>query len=222
MTNKLKSRRRCLLRFLLVMVLLLIPTMLLAQHGKVSLNLQNEEVSQFIRQVEKQTNYTFVYRNNVLQPKTKVTCVCKDWPLEKALFQVFSSLGIQYSFNNNTIVLVKGKNENSERKGAKSSMGNTSSPTDKNKLSGVVRDVKGEPIIGASVFVKGTKIGTITNVDGEFSLDVPANSTLMVSYIGFATREISVKNHSNLKITLDEDAAHDLNEVVVVGYGTQK
>ena len=222
MTNKLKSRRRCLLRFLLVMVLLLIPTMLLAQHGKVSLNLQNEEVSQFIRQVEKQTNYTFVYRNNVLQPKTKVTCVCKDWPLEKALSQVFSSLGIQYSFNNNTIVLVKGKNENSDRKGAKSSMGNTSSSSDKNKLSGVVRDVKGEPIIGASVFVKGTKIGTITNVDGEFSLDVLANSTLMISYIGFATREIPVKHHSNLKITLDEDAAHDLNEVVVVGYGTQK
>ncbi|GJG30954.1 SusC/RagA family TonB-linked outer membrane protein [Hallella multisaccharivorax DSM 17128] len=196
--------------------------MLLAQHGKVSLNLQNEEVSQFIRQVEKQTNYTFVYRNSVLQPKTKVTCVCKDWPLEKALFQVFSSLGIQYSFNNNTIVLVKGKNENSERKGAKPSMGNTPSPSDKNKLSGIVRDVTGEPIIGASVFVKGTKIGTITNVDGEFSLDVPANSTLMVSYIGFATREIPVKNHSNLKITLDEDAAHNLNEVVVVGYGTQK
>lgn len=222
MTNKLKSRGRSLLRFLLVMVLLLIPTMLLAQHGKVSLNLQNEEVSQFIRQVEKQTNYTFVYRNSVLQPKTKVTCVCKDWPLEKALFQVFSSLGIQYSFNNNTIVLVKGKNENSERKGAKPSMGNTPSPSDKNKLSGIVRDVTGEPIIGASVFVKGTKIGTITNVDGEFSLDVPANSTLMVSYIGFATREIPVKNHSNLKITLDEDAAHNLNEVVVVGYGTQK
>lgn len=222
MTNKLKSRGRSLLRFLLVMVLLLIPTMLLAQHGKVSLNLQNEEVSQFIRQVEKQTNYTFVYRNSVLQPKTKVTCVCKDWPLEKALFQVFSSLGIQYSFNNNTIVLVKGKNENSERKRAKPSMGNTLSPSDKNKLSGIVRDVTGEPIIGASVFVKGTKIGTITNVDGEFSLDVPANSTLMVSYIGFATREIPVKNHSNLKITLDEDAAHNLNEVVVVGYGTQK
>lgn len=222
MTNKLKSRGRSLLRFLLVMVLLLIPTMLLAQHGKVSLNLQNEEVSQFIRQVEKQTNYTFVYRNSVLQPKTKVTCVCKDWPLEKALFQVFFSLGIQYSFNNNTIVLVKGKNENSERKGAKPSMGNTLSPSDKNKLSGIVRDVTGEPIIGASVFVKGTKIGTITNVDGEFSLDVPANSTLMVSYIGFATREIPVKNHSNLKITLDEDAAHNLNEVVVVGYGTQK
>ncbi len=222
MTNKLKSRGRSLLRFLLVMVLLLIPTMLLAQHGKVSLNLQNEEVSQFIRQVEKQTNYTFVYRNSVLQPKTKVTCVCKDWPLEKALFQVFSSLGIQYSFNNNTIVLVKGKNENSERKGAKTSMGNTLSPSDKNKLSGIVRDITGEPIIGASVFVKGTKIGTITNVDGEFSLDVPANSTLMVSYIGFATREIPVKNHSNLKITLDEDAAHNLNEVVVVGYGTQK
>ena len=99
MAGNLKSRRRSLLRFLLMMVLLLVPTMLSAQRGNVSLNLQDEEVSQFIRQVEKQTKYTFVYRNNVLQPKTKVTCVCKDWPLEKALAHVFSSLGIQYSFN---------------------------------------------------------------------------------------------------------------------------
>lgn len=75
MAGNLKSRRRGLLRFLLMMVLLLVPTMLSAQRGNVSLNLQNEEVSQFIRQVEKQTKYTFVYRNNVLQPKTKVTCV---------------------------------------------------------------------------------------------------------------------------------------------------
>ena len=76
MTDNLNSRRRRLLRLLLVIVLSLCPTILMAQRGKVSLNLRNEEVSQFIRQVEKQTDYTFVYRNNVLQSKSKVTCVC--------------------------------------------------------------------------------------------------------------------------------------------------
>ena len=75
MTDNLNSRRRRLLRLLLVIVLSLCPTILMAQRGKVSLNLRNEEVSQFIRQVEKQTDYTFVYRNNVLQSKSKVTCV---------------------------------------------------------------------------------------------------------------------------------------------------
>jgi tonB-linked outer membrane protein, susC/ragA family len=204
------------------MALLLVPTMLSAQHGNVSLNLQNEEVSQFIRQVEKQTKYTFVYRNNVLQPKTKVTCVCKDWPLEKALAQVFSSLGIQYAFNNNTIVLVKGKVENAERKGTKSAEGKNTDTTDKKKLSGIVRDENGEPIIGASVLVKGTKVGTVTNAEGEFSLDAPASGMLVISYMGFATREVPIKNNSNLKITLNEDEAQNLNEVVVVGYGTQK
>ena len=222
MAGNLKSRKRGLLRFLLMMVLLLVPTMLSAQRGNVSLNLQNEEVSQFIRQVEKQTKYTFVYRNNVLQPKTKVTCVCKDWPLEKALAHVFSSLGIQYSFNNNTIVLVKGKVENAERKGTKSAEGKNADTTDKKKLWGIVRDESGEPIIGASVLVKGTKVGTVTNAEGEFSLDVPASGMLVISYMGFATREVPIKNNSNLKITLNEDEAQNLNEVVVVGYGTQK
>ena len=222
MAGNLKSRRKGLLRFLLIMVLLLVPTMLSAQRGNVSLNLQNEEVSQFIRQVEKQTKYTFVYRNNVLQPKTKVTCVCKDWPLEKALAHVFSSLGIQYSFNNNTIVLVKGKVENAERKGTKSAEGKSADTTDKKKLSGIVRDESGEPIIGASVLVKGTKVGTVTDAEGEFSLDVPASGMLVISYMGFATREVPIKNNSNLKITLNEDEAQNLNEVVVVGYGTQK
>jgi tonB-linked outer membrane protein, susC/ragA family len=205
-----------------MMVLLLVPTMLSAQRGNVSLNLQNEEVGQFIRQVEKQTKYTFVYRNNVLQPKTKVTCVCKDWPLEKALAHVFSSLGIQYSFNNNTIVLVKGKVENVEQKGTKSTEGKNTDTTDKKKLSGIVRDESGEPIIGASVLVKGTKVGTVTNAEGEFSLDVPASGMLVISYMGFATREVPITSHSNLKITLNEDEAQNLNEVVVVGYGTQK
>ena len=222
MTSKQRNKWKDARRILLILALLLLPVTLWAQRGRVSLNLQNEEVSLFIQQVEKQTRYTFVYRNNVLQPQTKVTLVCKDLPLEKALSQVFAPLGIQYSFNNSTIVLIKEKADKNERKTTKPSSERTQMAAGTSKLSGVVRDANGGPIIGASVLLKGTKMGTITNADGEFALDVPADGILLISYIGFATREVAIKKHAKLKITLDEDEAHNLNEVVVVGYGTQK
>ena len=90
MTSKQRNKWKDAGRILLILALLLLPVTLWAQRGRVSLNLQNEEVSLFIQQVEKQTRYTFVYRNNVLQPQTKVTLVCKDLPLEKALASVRS------------------------------------------------------------------------------------------------------------------------------------
>lgn len=224
MTNNLNSNRKRILRFVALTWLLLVPMIIQAQRGNVTLNLQNEEVRRFIRQVEKQTNYTFVYRNSVLNPKTKVTLVCKNWPLEKALSEVFSPFGIQYSFNNNTIVLHKKRDKNGGLKQKKAKLVDETEQTmpNMNKISGLVREADGTPIMGASIFVKGTKIGTVTNIRGEFSLEVPANSTVLVSYLGFTTREVSVKGSSNLKITLNEDEAQSLNEVVVIGYGTQK
>ena len=224
MTNNLNSNRKRILRFVALTWLLLVPMIIQAQRGNVTLNLQNEEVRRFIRQVEKQTNYTFVYRNSVLNPKAKVTLVCKNWPLEKALSEVFTPFGIQYSFNNNTIVLhqKKEKGANSKLKNVKLVNEDEQTMPGMNKISALVREADGTPIMGASIFVKGTKIGTVTNIRGEFSLEVPANSTVLVSYLGFTTREVSVKGSSNLKITLNEDEAQSLNEVVVIGYGTQK
>lgn len=89
------------------------------------------------------------------------------------------------------------------------------------KITGVVTDQTGETVIGANVSVKGTAVGTITNLDGEFSLDVPAGSTLQVSYIGYVSQEIQVGNQSIFTIVLNEDT-QALDEVVVVGYGVQK
>lgn len=87
---------------------------------------------------------------------------------------------------------------------------------------GNVKDAAGEPIIGASIVEKGnTSNGTITNFDGDFSLKVPANATLIVSYIGMKTQEIAVKGKSKFDITLSDDAKA-LDEVVVIGYGTAK
>ena len=89
------------------------------------------------------------------------------------------------------------------------------------KVTGVVRDQNGEPIIGANVVEKGTTNGTITDVDGRFSLEVYSKGTLLVSYIGFTSRELIIGNQSNIEIQLKEDM-EALDEVVVIGYGTAK
>ena len=89
-------------------------------------------------------------------------------------------------------------------------------------LNGNVKDTTGEPIIGASIVEKGnTTNGTITNLDGNFSLKVPANATVVISYIGMKTQEIAIKGKSKIDVTLSDDAKA-LDEVVVIGYGTAK
>ena len=82
-------------------------------------------------------------------------------------------------------------------------------------------DVTGEPLIGVNVAVKGTTIGIITDIDGNYTLEVPSKSTIVFSYIGYQAQEVPVGNQSTINVTLKEDT-QKLEEVVVVGYGTQK
>lgn len=89
------------------------------------------------------------------------------------------------------------------------------------QLRGTVHDTSGQPIIGASILVKGTATGTVSDYDGQFSLNVSSNSILVVSYIGYKTQEVSVKGKSNIDIILVEDALM-LDETIVIGYGTMK
>lgn len=88
-------------------------------------------------------------------------------------------------------------------------------------IKGTVKDATGESIIGANVIVKGSTVGVITDIDGNFTLDVPANATLQISYIGYLSQEIKVGSQTSFNIQLQEDSK-TLDEVVVVGYGVQK
>ncbi len=88
-------------------------------------------------------------------------------------------------------------------------------------IKGTVVDATGEPLIGVNVSVKGTAIGIITDIDGKYTLEVPTNATLVFSYIGYRTQELSVGNQTTINITMQEDT-QNINEVVVVGYGVQK
>ena len=88
------------------------------------------------------------------------------------------------------------------------------------KITGNVKDDTGEPVIGASVSVKGTTVGTVTDIDGNFTLNVPENATLLISYIGFQSQELSVRGQSVINIKLSEDS-QTIDEVVVIGYGSR-
>ena len=85
----------------------------------------------------------------------------------------------------------------------------------------IVKDANGEPVIGANVTVKGQSIGTITDIDGRFVLDAPKDAVLQITYIGYVSQEVKVFGKKELNVVLKEDT-ETLDEVVVVGFGTQK
>ena len=89
------------------------------------------------------------------------------------------------------------------------------------KIDGAILDSNGEPVIGANVIIKGTTNGTVTDINGEFSIEAQSGSVLEVSYIGYLTKEITITNQNTLRVILVEDTK-TLDEVVVIGYGTQK
>ena len=137
-----------------------------------------------------------------------------DASLKEVLDQALNGTGYQYEVIDRQ-VLIKSKKEN------KSSAYRLPLQAGPKKITGHVKDALGDPIIGANVVVKGTTNGTITDIDGNFSLEVPDNATLLVSYIGYTDRTIQVGNSSEVMVSLSEDT-QKLDEVVVVGYGTQK
>lgn len=89
------------------------------------------------------------------------------------------------------------------------------------QVTGTVTDEKGEPIIGATVVAEGTSAGTTTGGDGQFTLTVPANATLSISFIGYETQKVSVAGKTHIDVTLGEEAT-GIEDVVVIGYGTGK
>lgn len=138
-----------------------------------------------------------------------VTLDVRGASLQNVLDLISAQTGLSFKRTDKTISVSKGK----EIKNSRSKNGN---------ITGIVRDHAGEPVIGASIQIKGTTLGTITDYNGQFSLnDVPTDGVLTVSYIGFNTEDIPVNHQKNLQIVMRENA-EQLEEVVVVAYGTAK
>lgn len=171
---------------------------------KVTFNGEQVSLKQAFEQIESVSKYKIAYNTAQLDVNRKVTLNQKDTDVLQVLDQLLAGTGCTYKVNENYIVIT------SQQTGAVK------------KVHGVVKDVNGEPIIGANVVVKGNPSnGTITDLNGNFALSVTSNTTLQVSYIGYNTQELFVGKKTDFNIVLKEDTEL-LDEVVVVGYGTMK
>lgn len=175
----------------------------------ISLKINNVTVKEAMEQLKKASGYSFVFSSNDINTKQRVSVSVEDATIEEVVKQILKGqAGIDYEIQGKKIVLKK-----------KSS--SSTSQQKSGKVTGRVLDVKGEPIIGATVMEKGTNNGTITDFDGNFTINVSNGVPIEVSYIGFQSQEFKAIYGKNLAITLKEDAEL-LEEVVVVGFGTQK
>jgi len=187
------------------------------QRTKLTLNLSNVTVGEVINEIENNTNFQFVYIIADVDLKRTVSVNAKREEIGNVLKGIFQNTRTTYNVKNQRIYLVPHPKENQ----IKSAKGTAPQINRQNIVNGVVTDKDGQPLPGANIVEKGTTNGTQTDFDGNFSLEVGANEVLVVSYIGFATKEVNINGRSSVSVSLVEDAA-GLEEVVVVGYGTQK
>lgn len=175
---------------------------------KVSLNFEEVKVETVLSSIKKQTGMDMVFSDQVLNVNRKVTIRLKNIELKEALNKLLAGTGVAFEIKNNRIYFVE------DRTPGKSSK--------TKRVKGRVTDKSGEPIIGANVLQIGAVTnGTITDLDGNFELEVPGNARLKVTYIGYTTQEVAVDGRSSLSISLREDSEL-LDEVVVVGYGSMR
>lgn len=205
----------------ILLILFLVATPIIAneaysQRVNVELSLNDATVATVVRQITDQTGYEFSYDADILsRPISSLSVDAKNEPIEDILEQVFKNTGIRYQIRNNRIFL---KDENAVSLFPAS----PEKAQQAKRIMGTILDTTGEPVIGANIMMKGSSLGTITDIDGEFTLDnVEEGDILVVTYIGYLAQEIPVTRSANYRIILREDT-QALEEVVIVGYGTQK
>lgn len=193
-------------RLLCLALLCLGSTALWAQ--TVTCTRRNRPLKEILKEMERQTGLSVMYQTADMNEEKKVTVNFRDTPVLEAVGSLLNN-DLACNLQNKMIVIYK-KNDPQPRQDKQ-----------QKRITGTVSDPAGEPIIGASILEKGTTNGTITDTDGRFSLSISDPGTLVVSYIGYKPREVAVSGRQQFAIQLFEDT-EELDEVVVIGYGTQK
>jgi TonB-linked SusC/RagA family outer membrane protein len=184
-----------------------------AQDVKVDLNLKNVSLKQVLEKIQNQSQLNFIYNNEVVNDHQKVSIDVSNENLELVLDKVLEELDLSYRLVSNNIIIYSHPNQANNAQGIQETV----------MVKGVVSDFKGEPLPGVNVYDKeNPSKGVITGVDGSYSIELSGtNTTLSFSFIGFETQEVSVIGRNVVNITLMEEI-RKLDDVVVVGYGTQK
>ena len=202
-------KARTKMKTLLLLGVLLFGFTVSAQSQKVSLDFKNERVEKVLASIKSQTGMSLVFSDQLVDVNRKVTMQLKDVTLKEALTRLLSGINLTFEIRNNKIYFIEKKT--------------VSQPgSRKKRVTGVVKDVMGEPLIGANVVEKGRSTnGVITDFNGKFTLEVDESASLVVSYIGYLAQDIPTKGKGDFHIILKEDT-NTLDEVVVTGYGDFK
>ena len=202
--------------FIRVLVALLTAVFLSCALGyaqDITLNMRDVKVSRVIAEIQSRYGYSVVVKSSGIDMERKVSVSLKDVDVETAVRKVFEGQPVSVSVSGRTVLV-------SESRVAEE--GNVGRPDERFNLKGSVKSDDGEALVGAGIMVKGRQgAGTVSDIDGKFSLDVALNEILVVSFIGFTDVEIPVRNTAPLEIVLSPDTEF-LTETVVIGYGTQK
>ena len=182
-----------------------------SQNTRVSFAMDNVGLNKVLEEIESQTDYLFIY-NSQINVNKLVTIKANKQTVSKVLDQILQNTGIEYKLEGSHIILEKKVEE----------VHNSSSAVQQQqtkKITGKVVDKTGEAIIGANVKIQGTDKGTITDLDGNFILEVAPKDVLVISYIGYLDTKVPIAGQKQIHVVLSEDNKM-LDEVVVIGYGT--
>lgn len=186
---------------------LLLASQMTISAQNVSFSTNKVTLKSAFEKIEKASKYKIAYNSSQLNANRSVTLSKKSDDVFGILTQLLKGTNCTYELEGNYIIIKPQQKTQTSGK--------------KVKVRGVIKDETGEPIIGATVRVKGQSEGTVSDFDGNFTLDVTDGNTLQISYIGYQTQEFAVGKQHHFSIVLEEDKKI-LNEVVVIGYGTQK
>jgi TonB-linked SusC/RagA family outer membrane protein len=182
-----------------------------AQTKTISLAMNNATISEVLSAIQKQSEFYFLYNSELIDVTKKVDVEIEGEKVDEILTRLFNKEEVDFLIKDRYIVLTPVG-------------GNAELFADQQQpaVSGTVTDEAGEPLPGVTVVVKGTTQGTVTNADGNYSLtNVPDDATLQFSFVGMKTHEAEVGNQSTINVTMVIDAI-GIEEVVAIGYGTQK
>ena len=189
-------------------------SMTYSQNTLLSLDINKQSIKEVIGIIEKKSEYVFFFSDNVRQDLEKsVDIKVNSKTLDVILNNLFADTDLVYTINDRQVSIAKSKKAGSSYP----------APQQQTKtITGTIVDNTKEPLIGVNIVVKGTSTGTVTDIDGKFSLPITeTNAVLVISYIGYKSQEIKVGNQSSLNVTLEAETL-GLEEIVVVGYGTVK
>ncbi|MCW0484221.1 SusC/RagA family TonB-linked outer membrane protein [Gaoshiqia sediminis] len=179
-----------------------------SQNTKLNINLSGKTVKDVLVEIEEQSKFHFLYNDEFADLDRIVTVNTEEANVEEVLDQIFSNSSVTYKVMKNNLIVLTPSGVNNLAVQSK-------------VVKGVVKDKQGMPLPGVTVLEKGTTNGTITDFDGYYSLEVPADAMLLFSFVGMQVQEIAVAGQATINVVLEEEML-DIDEVVVVGYGTQK